>query len=87
MNAASAMPCANASVVTVAYSTWCSPADTARTTYIAIASVCAHPVRSSARPVPSRATSQPPSAIPASVPPSENQPVAAIASRENPNAR
>ena len=52
-----------------------------------MAIVCAQPVHSSARPVPMRATSQPPSAMPASVPASENQPVAAIASREKPRAR
>ena len=46
------------------------------------------PVQSSARPTPSFATSQPPTAVPAKVAASENGPVAtAMAARSKPSAR
>ena len=61
-----------------------APGDSDSTTYIAIATVCAHPVISNARPTPIRTTSHPPRVMPASVAPSENGPVPAIAALSNP---
>src|SRR5690348_1026841 len=74
-------------IVTVPHSTCSSPAETASSRYIPMASVCVQPVHNSARPVPIRATSQPPRAKPARLPPSENQLFAAITSREKPSSR